>query len=165
VFAARVIDAERHDNAVLADVNAVDQQGHEIDRIERGRTPGGELHRRLRDEPPAHGTLAGAATHHRRGQWFKAAGILARRHTHQHLFDHAPVKRIVAGHDLKRGQTATPPVRPHARPAQRHLAASEHDLARGGTSARGLTLDLMLIAPTAHRGPIVFEHRLQDLQA
>jgi hypothetical protein len=56
-------------------------------------------------------------------------------------------------------------VGPHARPAQRHLAAPEHDLARDGTGSRGLSLHLMLIALAADCRPIVFEHRLQDLQA
>jgi len=64
VFAARVVDAERHHNAVLTNVDAVDQQAHEIERVERGRSPGCELRRGLRDEVAAHGALARAARVH-----------------------------------------------------------------------------------------------------
>ena len=165
VFAARGIDAERHDDAVLANVDTVDQQGHEIDAIERGRSPGGELRRGLHDEPAAHAALAGAATDHRRRQGFEAAGILPRRHPHQHLLDHAPIQRVFAGHQLKRRQRHFRAVRPHARPTQGHLPTTEHDLARDGTGARGRTLHLMLIALAADRRPIIFEHRLTDSQA
>ena len=130
VFATRVIDAECHDDAVVADVDAVDQQADEIDAIERGRPPGGELRRGLHHEPAAHGALAGAATDHRRRQGVEAAGILPRRYAHQHLLDHATIQRVFAGHGLKRRQRHFLAVCPHARPTKGDLPATEHDLAR-----------------------------------
>ena len=51
MFLTGVIDAEGHHDAVLADVDPVDQQRHEIERVEGGGPPGGELRRGLRDEP------------------------------------------------------------------------------------------------------------------
>jgi hypothetical protein len=50
VFALGVIDAQRHDDAVLADVDAIDQQRHEVERVERGRPPGVERGGGLGDE-------------------------------------------------------------------------------------------------------------------
>ena len=93
-----VIDAERDDDAVLADVDAVDQERHEIERVEGRRPPGVELRRGLRDEPAAHGALAGAAPGHRRRQRLETARILARRHAHEHLLDDATIQGILAGH-------------------------------------------------------------------
>ena len=98
VFPPGGVDAERDDDAVLADVDAVDQERHEIEAVERGRPPGGELRRRLRDEAAAHGALARAPAGHRRRQRLQTARILARRHAHEHLLDHAPIQRILAGH-------------------------------------------------------------------
>jgi hypothetical protein len=71
-----VIDAQRHDDAVLADVDAVDQQRHEVRRVKRGGSASVELRRRFRDEPATHGAL----------------------------FDHARIQRILASHHLKRWQ-------------------------------------------------------------
>ena len=61
VFRASGVDAQRHDDAMLADVEAVDQQRDEIDRVERGRSPGIELRSGLHDKSATHRTLAGAA--------------------------------------------------------------------------------------------------------
>ena len=150
---------------MLADVDAVHQERHEIEAVEGRRSPGGELRRRLRDEPAAHGALAGATADHRRRQRLETARILTRRHAHEHLLDHATIQWILAGHRPKARQRDFLAVGTHARPTQRHLAAPEHDLARDGAGARGLPLHLMLIALTADGRPILFEHRLQDLQA
>ena len=62
------------------------------------------------------------------------------------------------------GSGTSSPLAAHARPTKRHLSAPEHDLARDGAGSRGLSLHLMLIALAADRRPIVFEHRLKDLQ-
>ncbi len=165
MFAPGGVDAERHDDAVLADVDAVHQERHEIEAVEGRRPPGGELRRGLRDEPAAHGALAGAATDHGRWQRFETARILARRHAHEHLLDHATIQRILAGHRSKGGQRHFLAVGTHARPTKRHLAAPEHDLARDGAGSRGLSLHLMLIASPTDRRPIRFEHRFKDPQA
>ena len=61
VFSTRVIDAQCQHDAVFADVDAVDQQSHQIERVERGRSPGLELCGGLRDEPATHRALARAA--------------------------------------------------------------------------------------------------------
>ena len=61
VFGAGGVDAERDHDAVLADVKAVDQQRHQIDRLQRGRSPGLELRGGLHDKSATHRALAGAA--------------------------------------------------------------------------------------------------------
>jgi len=71
VFAARVVDAERDHDAVLRDVDAVDQQRGEVEDIERGRSPSRELRRGLSHEPAAHRAFAHAARRHRRRQRFE----------------------------------------------------------------------------------------------
>jgi len=53
-LAAGGIGAERHHDARLRDVHAVDQQGHEIQGVEDDRPPRLELRGRRRDEPVAH---------------------------------------------------------------------------------------------------------------
>jgi len=146
-------------------VDAVHQERHEVEAVEGRRPPGGELRRGLRDEPAAHRAFAGAATDHRRRQRVETARILTCRHADEHLLDHATIQRVLAGHRSKGGQRRFLAVDPHARPTKRHLAAPEHNLARDGASSRRLSRHLMLIALAADRRPIVFEHRLQNLQA
>jgi hypothetical protein len=165
VFLTGVIDAEGHDDAVVADVDPVDQERHEIERVEGGGPPGVELRRGLRDEPAAHGTLARPARGHRRRQRLETARVLTRRHAEEHLFDDPTIQGILARHQLKRRQRHFRAVRADPWPADRDLPPSEDDLARHRAGARGVTVSLMLIARTADRRPILFEHRGEDLQA
>ena len=64
VFLAIGRDPERHDQAVLADVHAVEEQGDQVEAVERRRLPRRQLRRRLRHEAAAHGALARAAARH-----------------------------------------------------------------------------------------------------
>ena len=59
-------DPERHDQAVLADVHAVDQQADQVERLERRGLPRRQLRRRLRHEAAAHRALARAPARARR---------------------------------------------------------------------------------------------------
>jgi hypothetical protein len=45
VFLAVRGDPERHDETVLSDVDPIDQQADQIERVEGGRLPGGQLRR------------------------------------------------------------------------------------------------------------------------
>ena len=53
-------DPERHDEAMLADVDAVNQQPHQIEGRERRRLPRRQLRGALHHEAAAHGALARA---------------------------------------------------------------------------------------------------------
>jgi len=152
VFSPGVIDAERDDEAVLADVDPVDQQREEIEGVEGRGSPGVERRRGLHYESAAHGTLARPARGHRRRQWLETARVLPRRHADEHLFDDATIQRILAGHQLKRRQRHFRAVRADPRPANRDLPTTEHHLARHRATPRGLTVRLMLITRTADRG-------------
>jgi len=94
VLAPRLIDAEGRDDAGLADVHPVNQQRHEVERIERRRPPGVELRGGLRDEPAAHGALAGAARAEIGPRRLQAAPVLPRRYADEHLLHDATIQRI-----------------------------------------------------------------------
>jgi hypothetical protein len=70
---------------VFADVDAVDQQAHQIERVERDRSPGIELRGGLRDESPTHRALARAAGADPRARRLQTAAILPRGDADQHL--------------------------------------------------------------------------------
>jgi hypothetical protein len=165
VFGTRVIDAEGHHEAVFADVDAIDEQRHEIDPVKRGGSPSVELRRRFRNEPPAHRALARAAHGHRRRQRLETSRVPARRDAEQHLFDDPPIQRILARHQLKRRQRHFGVIAADPWPPNRHLPPTKHDLTRNGASPHGLALGLMLIARTADGRPILFQHRAEHLQA
>jgi hypothetical protein len=76
---------------MLADVDAIDQQADQVERLERGGLPRGQLRRRLGHETATHGTLARAPAAHRRWHRLKTSGIAAGGDAHQHLLDHAPI--------------------------------------------------------------------------
>jgi len=164
VFLAVRRDPQRHDQAVLADVDAVEDQPDQVEALERLRLPGFQLRARLRDKPPAHGALARTARRHRRRQQLEAATVLPRRDTDEHLFDNPSIQRILAGHELKRGQRHLRAVATDPGPANRDLAAAEDDFTRHRPRARSSPTSLMLISRTADRRAILFEHRGQHLQ-
>jgi hypothetical protein len=92
-------------------VDAVDQQRHQIERIQSGRSPGRELGRGLRHKSTTHSTFAGAADADLDARWFQAATVLPRGDPEEHLLDHATIQRIGVGERLKRG----PPARTRGR--------------------------------------------------
>ena len=80
-------DAERHHEAVLADVDAVEDQRDEVEAVKRGGLPGPQLRGRLGHEAPADAALARPAAHHAGRDRLQAPRILAGRDAHQHLVD------------------------------------------------------------------------------
>jgi hypothetical protein len=114
---------------VFADVDAIDQQRDELERVQREGSPGIELRRRFRDEPATHGALAGAARGHRRRQRLETARVPSRRHAEEHLFDDPTIQRILAGHQVKGRQRHFRTVRADPRAADRDLPISENNLA------------------------------------
>jgi hypothetical protein len=150
---------------VLTDVNAVNQQRHEIEGIECGRSPGGELRLGLRDEPTAHRALARTPRPDIRARGFEAAAVLPCRDAEEHLLDHATIQWVGFGERLKRRQRDLVAIRPDAWPANLHLAAAEDDLATHRPRAPRRPLGLVLIPRAADGHPIRFEHRGEDLQA
>lgn len=123
-------DPKRHDQAVFPDVDAIQHEPDQIQAVERLRLPGFQLRARLGDESSAHGALARAAGRHRRGQRLETARVLTRCHPDEHLLDHPTIQRILAGHELEGRQRHFAAVAADPWPANRHLAATEHDLAR-----------------------------------
>jgi hypothetical protein len=140
-------------------MHAVEDEPDEVESLEGGRLPRGELRPRLRDKPPAHGALAGPAAHHRGRHRLQAAGVLPRGHTDQHLFDDTPIQRIRIRHGAKRRQHDFVPLRTHAGTPKSHLAASQHDFTRHGAGSGRDAIGLMLVARAAGGGAIVFQHR------
>src|SRR5690242_1665737 len=65
VFLAVGRDSERHDQAMLTDVHAVNEQADQVERVERRRLPRGQLGRRLRDEATTYRALTRASALHR----------------------------------------------------------------------------------------------------
>jgi hypothetical protein len=80
---------ERHDEAMVADVHAVDQQPDQVERLERRGPPRRQLHGRLGHEAATHRALAGAPAAHRRRHRLQTPGIAPSGDAHQHLLDHA----------------------------------------------------------------------------
>ena len=164
MFLAIGRDAERHDEAVLADVHAVDQQADQVERVERGGLPRGQLRGRLGHEAAAHRALAGATAAQRRRHRLQTSRIAPGRDADQHLLDHAAIQRVDIGHGLECGQGDLLAVGAHARSAHRHLPATEHHLTAHGAGPRRPPVSDVRVPQTADRGPILFQHRFQHLQ-
>jgi hypothetical protein len=92
VFLAIGGDPEGHDQAVFANVDAVEDQAHQVQAVERRGLPRRQLRRGLRHEPATHGALARAPTPHRRRHRLEATRVTPRGHAHQHLFYDASVQ-------------------------------------------------------------------------
>jgi hypothetical protein len=164
VFLAVGGNAERHDEAVLTDVHAVDQQPDQVEPLERRRLPRRQLRGGLRHEATTDRALARAPAAHRGRHGLQAARVAPRGDAHEHLLDHASIQRIDIGHRLERGQRHLLPVGAHARPPDGHLPAAEDHLAAHGTGARRLAVDHVRRPRTAERDAVLFKHRFQDLQ-
>jgi hypothetical protein len=91
VFLAIRRDPEGHDQTVLADVHAVNEQADQVERLERGSLPRGQLCGRLRHETATHCTLARAPAPHRLRHRLQASRIPSGGDAYQHLLDHAPI--------------------------------------------------------------------------
>ena len=163
VFCPRGIDAKGDDDTVPADVHAVDQQRGEVEVLQRRGPPSVQLRLGLRHEAPTDGALTRAAGAHVRTQRFQTAPILARRHADEHLFDDAAVERV--RERLDRGQGQLLAVAPDPRSSDRDLAAPQYDLARRMPGPIRTALGLVRIPRTTDGNPILFQHRLEYLQA
>ena len=64
VFLAVGRNPQRHDEAVLPDVDALEDEPDQVEAVERLRRPRVQLGACLGDESPAHGALARSAAHH-----------------------------------------------------------------------------------------------------
>jgi hypothetical protein len=159
VFLAVGGDPERHDEAMLADVHAVDHQSHQLEGLQRRGLPGRQLRRRLRHKAAADGALARAAAPQRGRDGLQAARIASRRDPDEHLLDHAPIQRIDIRHGSERRQRDFVAARPHTGPPYGHLSAAEHDLAAHRAGARRLAAGHVRVPLAADRGPILFQHR------
>ena len=80
---------------MFPDVDAIEDEPDQVEAVERPRLPRFQVRTRHGDESPAHGALTGPATHHRGRDRLQTAGVLTGGHPHQHLFDHATIKRVV----------------------------------------------------------------------
>ena len=94
MFGAGGIDAERHDDAVLADVEAVDQQCHEIERIERGRSPGMSCAAVFATNRRLTALLLVPRDVDLGADRFQAAAVLPRGDPEEHLLDDATIQRV-----------------------------------------------------------------------
>jgi hypothetical protein len=91
--------------------------------------------------------------------------VLARGDTDEHLLHDPTIQRIGVGERVKRRQPDFFAVGPDPWSADLDFPTAEDDLTRDRPGARRRTLDLMLIPRPADRRPIVFEHRVEHLQA
>ena len=164
LFLAIRRDPERHDEAMLANVHAVDQQADQVEALERGGLPGRQLRRGLRHEATTHGTLARAAAPHRRRHRLQTARIAPRGNADQHLLHHPAIQRVDIGHRLEGGQGHLLAIGAHARAAHDDLPAAEHHLTAHRAGARGLAVSDVHIPRTAQRDAILLKHRVQHLQ-
>lgn len=104
VFLAIGRDAESHDEAVIADVDAVDQQRDQVECVERRTLPGRELRPRPRDEAAADGALAGACV----SRDAQALVVNVSRRCRRRLFQRAAATfdwDFTAGVDSPRGES------------------------------------------------------------
>src|SRR5262249_31275970 len=91
VFLAIRGDPERHDETVLTDVHAVDDEADQVERLKRRRLPRRQLRRRLGDEAATDRALARAAAPHRGRYGLQAARVTPRGDADEHLLDHTPI--------------------------------------------------------------------------
>jgi hypothetical protein len=94
VFLAIGRDAQRDNETAIAEMHAVDQHCHQVERVKWRALPGRELRRRPGDEAPADCALAGAAALDLGTDWLQAPRVLPRRDAHEHLLDDAPLEGI-----------------------------------------------------------------------
>ena len=161
MFGPRCVDAQRHHDTVPADLDPIDQQHRQVQRVERCRAPRVQLRLGLRHKASTDRTLAGAPRRDVRAQRFETPRILAGRHADEHLVDDAPVQRVRVRERLGRGQRHLHAVAPHSGPTDRDFMPAQDDLARSMAGAIRVPGRLMRIPGATHGSPIFFEHRLE----
>src|SRR3984893_4779242 len=120
------LDPHRHQQHVVAEDRAVEQEQREGTALQRLGEPPGDLLAGPRDEAPGHTRPADRARAPSFGQPLQAPGIFARRYAHHHLLESPLVEGIFLSHrdptrqgKLLASDTADPPT------AQPHLPATE----------------------------------------
>src|SRR5439155_20278813 len=91
---------ERDDQAVIAHMDAIEQQDGQPEIVERPTAPGVQLLLRPRDNAPAHCAFARTAALDRRLKRLQAAPIQPRNDADQHLLDNAAIERVSLSHRL-----------------------------------------------------------------
>src|SRR5205085_12621552 len=137
VLRARRVDPESAEDHVLAEVNAVDEDGPEIEVAERSLHPLDELLARQRDEAATHRALARAARLHAIGQRLERAGVLPRGDADRHLLERASVQRVGArklGPRVERDFITL--AIDNASPAERDTTTAERELSARRACAR-----------------------------
>ena len=146
-------------------VHAINQQPHQVQRVERRRPPRIQLRLSLRDKASTDRTLARAPRGDVGAERFQTPRILAGRHTDQHLVDHAPVQRVRIRECPGRWQRNLLAGAPRTGPTNRHLPPAQHDLTRRMPRSIRLARRLMRIPWPTAGGPILFQHGFEYLQA
>ena len=146
-------------------VHAINQQPHQVQRVERRRPPRIQLRLGLRDKASTDRTLARAPRGDVGAERFQTPRILAGRHTDQHLVDHAPVQRVRIRECPGRWQRNLLAGAPRTGPTNRHPPPAQHDLTRRMPRSRRLARRLMRIPWPTDGGPILFQHGFEYLQA
>jgi hypothetical protein len=163
VFLAVSRDAERHDQAGLADMDSVDQQPHQVHRVERGGLPRRQRRPRLRDK---------AATE--RSCWCPGcasspAPAPGSAHTAAWRRPRASARPRVDSTDRRRPwlemSAAAPPGPLPARAVAARPPCVRPTPLRCSRCRRRQTVGVMRVTRAAQRRPILFEHRFQHLQA
>ena len=157
---ARRVDAERAEHDVLAEVDAVDKHGPDVEGAERPRHPLRELLRREGDESTTDRALARAARLDPRARRLDRACVLPRGNADRHLLERAEVKRVAA-------RELGPRVERHlvsgsiddARTTERGAAAAEGELAARRPGPRRLPRAVVLVSLPAQPRALGFEHR------
>ena len=130
-------DAERHDEAVLADVDAVDEQRHQVEAVERRSIcQAASCARSSRRSGDSRALLLVPRLTHRRRHGLQAARILPRGHADEHLLDDATIQRIGVGQRLERRQRHFVAVGPDARPPHRAPCGRPSTTSLGTVPAR-----------------------------
>ena len=165
MFRAHFIDASGDNDTVSTHVHAINQQPHQVQRVERRRPPRIQLRLGLRDNASTDRTLARAPRGDVGAERFQTPRILAGRHTDQHLVDHAPVQRVRIRACPGRWQRNLLAGAPRTGPTNRHLPPAQHDLTRRLPRSIRLARRLMRIPWPTDGGPILFQHGFEYLQA
>ena len=165
VFRAVSADAQRNDQTVFADVDAVEQKADKIQVVEGRRLPRGQLRGGLGDKPPTDRTLTHAATRDVGRQRLQTAGVASGADAHQQLLDGAAPQGIGLGHRLEGRQRHFLAARADPGAADRHLAPPEDDFAGHRPGPGGRAVGLVRVARPTERRPILLEHGVQHLQS
>ena len=124
-------DAEGDDERLARDVDAVEEQRHEVELVQAAAQLRCELRARGGHEAPTDGTLAGRPTPRAGRRHLQTRRIAAGRDSEEELVHHAGCQRVRLSEreHRRQGRFLSLPA-PHARTGQAQLAAAERQLPR-----------------------------------